>query len=229
MVFREGREGGRITPAALSDGSLAGLAETLGTMPSGDVPAAWYMSLVPEVLDGYGHYLANRGAWDTTMAALLAFSGLPPQIQYSTLGEDYLNGLLPPPGMESPPRGWRLSTDGKLLVPRKRTRAEKTSQINLAWIKLTTIPRAVDYLPGMPNTLWTASRAYLPQVRRPAAAVLVFLAADPETATPPFETGPQWTRMKVSTFHLLRERQEAEAAARAERREQRAAASSETR
>ena len=73
------------------------------------------------------------------------------------------------------------------------------------------MPRAIDYITGMPQTLVVAERAYAPQVRRPAQAVLVFLAAAPEAAAIPFEPDNHWGRMKLSTFHQLTERQRAAA------------------
>ena len=66
--------------------------------------------------------------------------------------------------------------------------------------------------PGLPDTLWLGEVAYAPTVRKPGKAVLVFLAHAPETATQPFEVGHEWSRLKVSTFHLLMERQRAAAA-----------------
>ena len=158
------------------------------------------------MLDRYDDFLVDRHAWDQAMAQLLALSQFPPTIRYSTLGNDYLVGFYPPEGMTTP-RWWRI--DQGLLVPRKRTRAEKASEVNKLWSKLKTIPEAVNYVPGLPNTLWVGDKAYAPVVRKPAQAVLVFLGMDPAKATQPFVMGAEWTPLKVSTFNLLRERQHA--------------------
>jgi hypothetical protein len=112
----------------------------------------------------------------------------------------------------------RAHRDG-YWVPRKRTKAEKLSKASALFGKLNYVPTAVDYLPGMPSSLWTHDKVYPVHVRRNTvanaqAAVLAFVGADPDTAEPVFEVSEHWTRMKLSTFHLLREHQEARKARR---------------
>ncbi len=189
----------------LPDTTLVGMAAVLGPLPPGDAPAAWYMSQSAEVLAQYDDYVYAREGWNRTMAKLLEISKLPADIQFITLGQGFLKGLVPPAGVTKPPRWWRI--EDKLLVPRKRTRAEKASEVNELWALLQIVPQ--PQLPGLPDTLWWGSHAYAPTVRKPGQAVLVFLAHSPEKATQPFEMGPEWHRLKVSTFHLLRERQHA--------------------
>lgn len=189
----------------LPDTTLVGMAAVIGPLPPGDVPAAWYMSQNPEVLARYDEYVAERTVWNQHMADLLVYSKLPADIQFITLGQGFLKGLMPPAGAAKPPRWWRI--EDKLLVPRKRTRAEKASEVNRLWAKLQSVPQ--PRLPGLPDTLWIGEMAYAPTVRKPGQAVLVFLARTPEQATQPYELGPEWHRLKVSTFHLLRERQHA--------------------
>ena len=188
----------------LPDTTLAGMAAVIGLLPPGDVPAAWYMSQNPEVLSRYDEYTAERTTWNQDMAELLAYSKLPAHTQFVTLAGGCLSGLVPPEGAKVP-RWWRK--EGALLVPRKRTRAEKASEVNRLWAQLVQVPQ--PKLPGLPDTLWLGQHAYAPIVRKPGQAVLVFLARTPEQATQPYELGPEWHRLKVSTFHLLRERQHA--------------------
>lgn len=192
----------------LPDTTLVGMAAVIGPLPAGDVPAAWYMSQNPEVLAQYDDYVYAREGWNRIMADLLAYSKLPADIQFITLGQGFLKGLVPPAGAVKPPRWWRI--EDKLLVPRKRTRAEKASEVNRLWSMLQAVPQ--PRLPGLPDTLWVGTTAYAPTVRKPGKAVLVFLARTPEQATQPFEVGHEWSRLKVSTFHLLMERQRAAAA-----------------
>ena len=189
----------------LPDTTLVGMAAVIGPLPPGDVPAAWYMSQNPEVMARYDEYVAERTVWNQHMAELLDYSKLPADTQFVTLGQGFLKGLVPPPGATKPPRWWRI--EDKLLVPRKRTRAEKASEVNRLWTMLQAVSQ--PRLPGLPDTLWVGTTAYAPTVRKPGKAVLVFLAHAPEKATQPFEVGHEWSRLKVSTFHLLRERQHA--------------------
>ena len=192
----------------LPDTTLAGMAASIGPLPPGDVPAAWFMSQNPEVLARYDEYITERTNWNEHMVQLLQYSKLPWNVQYVTLAGGCLHGLVPPEGARAVPRWWRR--DGAVWVPRKRTRAEKASEVNKLWATLVQVPQ--PRLPGLPDTLWLGEVAYAPIVRKPGNAVLVFLAHAPEQASQPFEVGHEWTRLKVSTFHLLIERQRAAAA-----------------
>ena len=195
-------------------GSLLDLAATIGELPGGDTPAAWYASMTDEVIAGYEEYRKAQRDWNERYIRLLEVGGLPPACQFLTEGaRGHLLGILAPKGLNTPPR-WFKWQKGHVLVPRKRTTAERHSPVRDLFLSCTVIPRAIDYIPGMPRTLLVNGIAYAPQVRRPAQAVLVFLAAAPERATPPFEPDPNWARMKISAFHLLKERQSAAAAVR---------------
>jgi hypothetical protein len=190
------------------DFSVKGMAELIGKLPPGDLPAAWYMSLHHDVLVAYERYDKDAAGWRDKMAELIGIGGLPHKLRFSTLGGDYLNGLIAPEDMTEPPRWWRFDKEG-LLIPRKRTRAEREGEVLKLWKQLRDIPRAVDYLPGIPNTLWTTDpdHGYAVHIRKPAKAVLAFVAHDPDKASPAFVVDGQWSRLKLSTFHLLRERQ----------------------
>jgi hypothetical protein len=195
------------------DFSVKGMAALIGKLPPGDLPAAWFMSLHHDVLAAYRRFDTDAEAWRGRMAELIGIGGLPHRLRFSTLGGDYLVGLIPPQDMTEPPRWWRIDKEG-LLIPRKRTRAERDGQVNKLWKQLRDIPRAVDYLPGIPNTLWAppaggsmADRGFAVHIRKPAEAVLAFVGFDPDKASQPFVVDGQWTKMKLSTFHLLRERQ----------------------
>jgi hypothetical protein len=169
--------------------------------------------LEPEVLKAYQDFKDDHAAWLIRMKALYEVSGLTPSDPsdhpvVTELGNEWLTALVPPPGLKGVPRWWRVDHQGH-LVPRKRTKAERNSPVNKAFQAARRIPRPVDYLPGLPNTLWLPHAAYPVHVRKPARAVLVFLGANPDEADPSFEVGEMWQRMKLSTFHMLRERAEA--------------------
>jgi hypothetical protein len=193
--------------------NIVELADVIGELPAGDTPAAWYASTEPEVLKAYQDFKDDHAAWRTRMATLVEVSGLPPSDPPETLivtglGSEYLIGLKPTQSLTRTPRWWRVDHQGN-LVPRRRTMAEKNSAVNLAFQAARRIPRAVDYMDGLPNALWAFNVAYPVHIRKPARAVLVFLGYDPDRADPPFEVGEMWTRMKMSTFHMLLERQNA--------------------
>jgi len=193
--------------------SLKQLAEILGPLPPGDTPAAWWYSCDPQVLRDYARFEIDHKTWRTRMAHLYAISGFKSPsdplsaIRISSQGADYVLGLLPPPGVHQAPTGWRF--EHGVLVPRKRTLAERGSPVNRAFARVRTIPRAADYLTGLPTTLWTPDAAYPVDVRKPGQAVLAFVGIDPDRSWPEFAPSPQWGRLKLSTYWLLRERQAA--------------------
>lgn len=190
--------------------NLPELARLLGTLPPGDTPAAWWYADDPAVLGAYEEWEKDHAAWREKLEALcrtqLQLSA--PELRIGGYGGDYLLGIYAP-RTRTVPRWWRATPEG-YLVPRKRTRAEKKSGASLGFAELRKIPRAVDYLPGLPDTLWTPTQAYPVQVRRPGEAVLAFVGLDPSQASPAFDPSPAlWHRLKLSSYHLLRERQEA--------------------
>lgn len=193
------------------------LSAILGNLPPGDVPAAWWITLDEEALAAYDRFTRDHAAWRNRMDKLYRISGLPrrgrgqarmERIRISGLGDAYLVGLIPPSTMTVVPRFWRLNKQG-VLVPRRYTVMEKNSEVNTLFAKCREIPAAVNYMPGMPRTLWFDHAAYPVHIRRPGLAVLAFIGHPPEGASPEFEPDARWERMKLSTFHLLRERQKA--------------------
>jgi hypothetical protein len=194
--------------------NLQDLAEIIGPLPPGDVPAAWWTSCDPEVIAAYDKFTKDHKAWRNRMDKLYRISGLPRRsqrreaIRVSALGDSYLVGLIPPPTMTTVPRWWRRNKQG-VLVPRRYTLMEKKSEVNVLFGRCREIPRACDYMPGLPDTLWTYDKAYPVHVRKPGSVVLAFVGWPPEGASPAFEPDSRWERQKLSTFHLLRERQKA--------------------
>lgn len=189
------------------EGTIPWFAQRLGEMPDGDVPAAWYGSLQPEVLSGWDEFTEAERKWRSTYSELLDALKLPAPTLYMKAAKSHFIGIVPPSGVEGPPRWLHLSPKG-YWVPRKRTRAEKISPVTEFFAKLESIPQAEDYLPGMPTSLWTPSGVYPVHCRKPAQAVLAFLGITPDDADPPFAVDDTlWTRMKMSTYWLLRERQ----------------------
>lgn len=183
--------------------TLKSLSIEIGKLPAGDSPKAWWMSTHPEVLRSYDSYKARRNQWDNTYRELLDELGLPYDTQFMNHARVHFAGIVPPKGVTIP-RWLRKDRDG-IWVPRKRTQAEKTSKVQLAFEALDEIPQPNEMVPGMPDSIHTEDAIYQVHVRRPGKAVLAFLGVDPDFAIEPFEVGEQWSTMKLSTFHLLRE------------------------
>lgn len=201
------------------DTSLFDLADQIGDLPSGDTPVAWWISAHPDVLEAYDNYHEQRRTWNDLYAELLAVAHLPTGTSF-VAADAQLQGLVPPKDKTKPSRWFRRTSAG-LLIPRKRTRDEKVSVANTLWDRLLDIP--VPHLPGMPPALVTAQGTYPVAFRHNVrlgrqATVCAYVGVDPKSADPAFDVGGQWSRMKMSTYHMLQERQRAREEARQERR-----------
>lgn len=198
-----------LTETVLPERSLRYLSSVVGNLPPmATPPAAWFFSMDAEVLAGHEKYEIDYKAWRDSLTELLELSELNPATTSYVASVGHLVALKPT-GVSTTesPRWWRKTKEGH-LVPRKRTKAEKTSEISKRFDKLHDIPRAVDYLPGMPTDLWTENAVYPVHIRKPGQAVLAFLAHDPDQANPPFITDNRWSRLKLSMFYSLKEYQE---------------------
>jgi hypothetical protein len=201
-----------MTTTVVPDLTLKSLAETVGPLPEGDVPAAWWVSTHPEVIEKYEAWRQAHQGWRDRFAELCEISGFDrATVRIAALGEDALVGLFVEGLTEHP--WWRQDKKG-FWVPRKRTKAEKSSEVTQRFNAARRIPSVLHYVPGLPHSLWLLNpdRVYPVKVRRAKGnntAVLAFVGADPEAASPAFEVSQHWARMKLSTYHLLRERQEA--------------------
>lgn len=188
--------------------TLIDLAQLLGALPEGDTPAAWWVSTHEEVLEAYVEYQGNQRRWNELYLQLLAAGDLPRSTTYVTASKTTLAGLNPPKDRKTAPRWFRKTPEG-LLVPRRRTRAEKTGEVVECWDGLVDIPTPV--LPGMPPAVVTPTGTYAVAYRAnkvPPVAVCAFVGIEPER-DPSFEVDSHWSAMKLSTFHALRERQNA--------------------
>lgn len=203
----------------LPPASLKHLAETVGPLPSGDTPVAWYMSLHPEVLAKYEEWRIANAAWRDRITELFLVSGFDPATTRIAHFDDHTMVGVYVPELKTH-TWWRQEKAGH-WVPRKRTKAEKGSEVSQRFAASRRIPHVLRYVPGMPHSVWIdgieSTTVYPVKLRRApgpgpdkgGTAVLAFLGVDPNAASnPPFEVGPQWSRMKLSLYHALRERQE---------------------
>lgn len=198
------------------------LPEIIGPLPDTDgPPAAWYMTLDEECLTGYDNWQVDYKDWSDRVAELIQMSGLKMTtcIRYGGIGRRTVEGFEALNPLDKPPRWWRTTKQG-FWVPRKRTKAEREGEILARFDAIQGIPHPIDYIKGMPTALYIRGplpggrQVILPEVRKPGDAVLVLLAADPRNAVEPFEPDNRWTRLKLSTWHLIKEQQEAERALR---------------
>lgn len=188
----------------MPENSVKSLRAIIGQLPSGDIPAAWYSSTDPDVRAGYDEFIAANRDWNAIYKTMLTEAGLSHTTKFVTHANHYLAGLVPKFANGEVPRLMRIDKNGR-MVPRKRTVAEKESRVNELWDECFEMPDAEKFIPGIPHTIWQHNRILPVKFRKPAIAVLAFMAITPEEATEPFEVSPQWSRMKLSTYHLLKE------------------------
>lgn len=205
----------------LPDHSIHSLAAVIGQLPTGDVPLAWYISTTDEVIKGWADYVGAKAEWNNDYARLLDITALPGDTKFITHAKGHFVGIYARrehAQITPVPTRWLRANREGYFVPRKRTKAEKESEVSRLFESLEHVPQATDFVPGMPDTLWSQSGMPYPvHMRRSSGnadpdygpAVCAFVGADPDCADPPFVVSEHWTRMKLSTFHLLRERQEA--------------------
>lgn len=198
------------TPVTVPLQTIKSWHHTLGQLPPGDVPGAWYMSVNKAVIQAFEEHRDRQRKWNDMYAEFLKLNELPPDTKYVSHSTHFV-GAVPPAGVTS--TQWlRADNEGK-LIPRKKTKAEKESRSNQLWDELQELPDPV--IPGMPQTLITSQGTiFKPTFRKPAQAVLALLPVNPsgsvtdEKGNQIWRVGEEWSRLKLSTFHLLREHQE---------------------
>lgn len=196
------------TPTLTWDLPTMGL--IIGELPGGDLPVAWWSSLDEGVLTAWETYRQDLKTWKDAFTELMDLSGLDvSKMKFHHIGSLLIG--LEPLANTKPPTWWRHDEKVGVWVPRKRSQSEKNSEISQRWAKLRKVPIPIEYLPGLPQAVWTNGKPYPIAARKPGKALLVFTGVDPDMADPPFQPDNRWTRMKLSTFHLLRERQSGKA------------------
>lgn len=190
--------------------SLRYLSSVIGPLPPMSTPpAAWFMSLNQDVLDGYEQWKVAYKTWADNLTELMGLSGfISENIYIGGIAKDILLGIFPPTPTTDPPRWWRTTKKG-YWVPRKRTIAEKNSEVFQRFESLQVIPRETTYLPGLPDSIVVRPKVSFASICRPGQAVLAFYGADPDQVQN-FPIGSQWRRMKLSTFWSLKEFQKEE-------------------
>lgn len=206
----------------------AKLAKLIGPkIPTGAIPAAWWITTDPAQLAAYDSWKADYKAHADKIAALAESIGLKLEDSFHTSYDktSILTGFRVPVGMKywagapghiAVPPGWRVDRKADRLVPSRRTRADRASEVNKAFAAVRRIPDVHAYLTGMPNQIYLDDRdfggtIYHVQYRRGANCVMAFSGGDPDRSPDKKrfnndEIDPKiWHRQKLSTLIALRE------------------------
>ena len=207
------------------------LRELIGEVPTWrKMPAAWWVTTDPgqiEAIDRYGADFEKRRAEIAEFAATLGLKDTD-AMMFTGFGSAELTGFNPPqamtfwkghPDYRPPPAGWRIDSKKGYLVPSRRTKADRESQVNKDFAAVRKIPHIAKYMSGLPNEIHIEDRdfggtIYSTSYRRGANCVMAFSGADPERAGPHhFDkvtiNTDIWHRQKLSALLALREEAEA--------------------
>lgn len=190
----------------------------------GPIPAAWWITVHPDQLDAYDRWKADYGIHFDKIDALAHTIGLTANAgRYSSWAKtSTLTGFDPPAGMylypsqpnHTPvPQGWRLDRKADRLVPSRKTKADRESQVAKDFAAVRNIPNVRAYLAGLPTEIFLGDRGmgggtiYGVNYWRGQQCVAAYTGGDPDRCDDPLAIDTTiWYRQKLSTLVALREK-----------------------
>ncbi|GAB18322.1 hypothetical protein GOEFS_051_00170 [Gordonia effusa NBRC 100432] len=197
------------------------IANAIGTIPGGGAPAAWWYSDDADNIAGYKRHEIARNEWFArfqTFAETHQGKSDEAPTWSSWDGSITLKGLVTKDG-HAIPEGWRFDHKTSLMVPSRKTKADRESNVSKEFAALRRVPAPRDYMTGMPASLWgdhTISPVEISMLTG-GTVVIAFCGSDPDRVNPgrrryfPVDES-KWHRLPLSTFHRLRDGQRSSAA-----------------
>lgn len=219
--------------------SIDDIAELIGDdrLPTGAVPAAWWLTVDPGQIASYDRWSTEYNAAREQVAALAESIGVDVKDArlWSAWGTEpeTLSGFAKPrymdhwnrdhPEYRPIPPGWRVDKKKNLLVPSRKTKADRESQANKDFAAVKGIPNVRAYMSGLPHSVHLEDRSdfggtiYPVQYRRGARCVWAYCGGDPDRQ-PEYRLNDQvdtaiWHRQPLSMLVALMERAQAAKAA----------------
>lgn len=195
------------------DISPENLATLIPPLKVGGAPAAWWVTDAQVHLDEWDAHVAAKEEWNAAVDELVRDAGADPDgvRLYSGFGNNRLAGFLPLNG-QAPATGWRVDSKSGLVVPSRRTKVDRESDSTKRFESLTVVPSPNRYVTGIGDGLFLPGMWYGVTIVRRGPVLLAFCNGDPDRVDPEdrrdFEVDDTWTRLPLSTFHLLHERDE---------------------
>ena len=198
-------------------------------IPTGAIPAAWWVTTDPKQLAAYDRWLADYDAHRDKMQVFAETIGLTAEDAYfSAWGKTaVLVGFRVPtymghwntdhPEYRPVPDGWRIDKKTDRLVPLRRTKADRDSQANKDFAAHRSIPMVHAYVTGLPTEIHLDDRdfggtIYRVNYRRGDHCVWAYCGGDPdrqpEKQMNDTVDSSVWHRQKLSVLLALREDQE---------------------
>lgn len=181
---------------------------------TGAMPAAWWLTTDPAILDGIDEYNAAHTRWHDAVYELADELG----VTDAWRGYRGLSGYVPTADMrrdrELIPTGWRIDSKSGYLVPSRRTKADRESDAAQRFDAIASAPRQsrffalMDLEVKLPTGNGDMSfRRYEPTYRRVEHAVMAVIGADPDRV-PGSDSKVEttvWHRQKLSVLVALDE------------------------
>jgi hypothetical protein len=190
----------------------------------GPVPAVWWITVNPDQLDAFDRFKADYAIHLDKVDALAKTLGLNTAAgrTSSWAGKTWLTGFDAPQGMyfwpSHPdhipvPDGWRLDRKKDRLVPSRKTKADRESQVNKDFAAVEKIPDVQAYVTGLPTTgIYIEDRGfgggtiYTIHYWRGRNCVAAYTGGDPDRCTDELNIDTAiWHRQKLSALVALRE------------------------
>ncbi|AVO24905.1 hypothetical protein SEA_DOESNTMATTER_53 [Mycobacterium phage DoesntMatter] len=199
-----------------------------GVPSTGALPAAWWISTDPEIIEAYDRwqldYEAHRERIDVFVREMFGGTGAEDAMMWSHGTRSVISGFTPPrpmtywsghPDYRPPPTGWRVDSKSHLLVPSRKTKADRESDANKVFSELKQVPNLGTYMFGLSPELFLDDRGwggtvYYTRYRRGDNCVWAYSGGDPDRQLTDdrreFKVAATvWTRMPLSTLATLME------------------------
>ncbi|WP_336792985.1 hypothetical protein [Gordonia malaquae] len=193
------------------------LQSVVGPIPAGDVPAAWWITTAPVEIAAYDLYrLKYADYFDNRLKPLMDELGVDTARTWRSPRGTSLKGFSVPRGMGTwpshpdyrpVPDGWRIDKQNNLLVPIRRTKADRDSAANRIMKDLHAVPSAERVMSGLARELHLPGHLYWPHYLRGTASIIAYVGGDPDRADVPYEVDESiWTRRTVAEWRELQEK-----------------------
>ncbi|ACU41892.1 hypothetical protein SEA_HALEEMA_54 [Mycobacterium phage Haleema] len=199
-----------------------------GVPSTGALPAAWWISTDPEIIEAYDRwksdYAAHRDRVDAFVRDTFGGTGAEDAMMWSHGTRSVISGFTPPhemtiwPGHDDyrpPPTGWRVDSKSHLLVPSRKTKADRESDANKVFDAIKQVPNLGSYIFGLSPELFLDDRGwggtvYYTRYRRGDNCVWAYSGGDPDRQLTDDRRAFKvaaivWTRMPLSTLAKLME------------------------
>lgn len=139
------------------------LRELIGKVPTGAIPAAWWVTTDADQIAAYDRWRADFDAHRDRVdayAKTLGLDGADDAYMWSDGRSSVLTGFGVPtfmgfwnrehPQYQPIPAGWRIDKKENRLVPSRRTKADRESQANKDFAAMKRVPNVGSYMSGLP-------------------------------------------------------------------------------